>query len=95
LNVHVNPPVEFVVIVVPLYVPAVHPVGVWTPPLKETFATELVVNPLPATEYVAPTGPWVGVSEIAGPGSSGSVLTSTGERTRPEVEPGSEVATVV
>ena len=27
-NAHMNPPVAFVVIVVPLYVPAVHPVGV-------------------------------------------------------------------
>jgi hypothetical protein len=66
LNVHTNPPVEFVVIVVPLAVPAVHPVGVWRTPLNATVADDDTVNPLPVTVYVAPTGPWVGESVIAG-----------------------------
>ena len=65
-NVHANPPVEFVVIVVPLYVPAVHPVGVWRTPLNATVADDDTVNPLPVTVYVAPFGPWSGDSAIVG-----------------------------
>jgi hypothetical protein len=66
VNVHTNPPVEFVVIVVPLAVPAVHPVGVWRTPLNPTVADDDTVNPLPVTVYVAPTGPWAGDTVIPG-----------------------------
>jgi hypothetical protein len=66
LNVHVNAPVGLVVIVVPLAVPTVHPVGICSPPLNATVAGEDTVNPLPVTVYVAPTGPWPGESVIAG-----------------------------
>jgi hypothetical protein len=66
LNVHVNPPVAFVVIVVPLAVPAVHPAALCNTPLKATVTDDDAVNPLPVTVYVAPTGPWFGDTVIVG-----------------------------
>jgi len=54
--VQTNPAVPSVVIVVPLNVPSEHPLGVWSPPLKETVAPEEWLNLEPDTVYVAPFG---------------------------------------
>jgi len=57
LNVHVNVPLALVVIVVPLAVPAVHPVALCNTPSNATVADDDTEKPLPVTVYVAPTGP--------------------------------------
>ena len=66
LNVHANSPVAFVVMVVPLNVPTVHPVGLCNTPLKATVTDDDTENPLPVTVYVAPTVAWLGDTVIVG-----------------------------
>jgi hypothetical protein len=66
MNVQTNPPVPSVVIVVPMIIPSVHPFGVWRAPAKETVTPDETLNPDPVTVYVAPSGPWLGVTTIAG-----------------------------
>ena len=66
VNEQVNAPSLFVVMVVPVKVPTVHPVGVSRTPSKLTVAEPLGVKPDPVTVYAAPTGPRPGDTVIAG-----------------------------
>ena len=57
VNVHENAPLESVIIVVPLNVPAKHAVAVRSTPSKPTVAPALTSNPEPPTLNELPTGP--------------------------------------
>jgi hypothetical protein len=65
-NEHTNSPIVFVVMVRPLALPCVQAYGYWKAPAKETVAPGEALNPEPPTVYVAPTGPWLGLSAIVG-----------------------------
>jgi len=66
VNVQTKPPTASVVIIVPENVPSEHATGVWRTELSRTIAFDDTLNPDPATMYVAPTGPCVGLTVIAG-----------------------------
>ncbi len=66
MNVHRKVPLELVVIFVPLNEPTAQLAGPTATPSPVTVAPELGVKPLPVTFTIAPMGPWVGESVIAG-----------------------------
>lgn len=65
-NAHANPPVKFVAMLVPLTVPAEHPVGVRLTPLKAMVSPELAKNPVPVSVNELPSEPDPGVAVMLG-----------------------------
>ncbi|MGP8108691.1 MAG: hypothetical protein ACLQL8_06310 [Thermoplasmata archaeon] len=66
MNVQAKPPVVSVVMIAPANVPSEHPPGDWRTELNKTVACEDTLNPDPVTTYVAPTGPWAGLTTTVG-----------------------------